>query len=456
MKGGDMTPQAYFRVFLRWWWLFVLGVVLGVGGAYAVQVLMGPLMMGSLELYSVTANVTVGVEVQGWEQDETELDLAGDLVPTYAELVTRSPITDQVIEILDLPISTNELATYYLEVEQPEKTQLIEITGKYPDAQIAASIANEAARQLQLASPTRPRGLVKIVSFAKVPDKPETEPYLLIGLGALVGLLLALGVILLIEFALDRPYTPEWAETRIDLPCLGCFRHKYTPGRPGRLDINDRLTTTLSEPTWQVVLAVLDRATNSSAATMQRGLSIVVTSPEPRESKVGVAVSLATAAAASGRRTILVDADVRRSRWTRSSELQRWFKLEQPEGVTTLAQNEYTSEGAQALLMPLMDSVISELSILPAGPHPDQDGLLVLDVFWQTLLADLCGRADLVVVNGPAIKAAPEIMPLITNADGVLVTMDLGKTRAPKVNEAEDILAKAGAKTLGLIINTQN
>jgi len=451
-----MTPQAYFRVLLRWWWLFVLSVGLGIVAGYATQVFLGPLMMGSLEMYSATANVTVGIEIQGWEQSETDLDLAESLVPTYAELAQRSPIVDQVIEILDLPISANELTMYYLEVVQPEKTQLIEITGKYPDPQIAASIANETARQLQLSSPTRPRGLVQIVSFANVPDKPETEPYLLIGLGAMVGLLLALGMVLLIEFALDRPYTPEWAETRIDLPCLGCFRHKHTPGRPGRLGINDNLATTLSEPTWRVVLATLDRATNSSAAAMQRGLSIVVTGPEPRESKAGVAVSLAAAAAVGGRRTILVDADVRRSRWKRFSDLQRWFKLEQQEGVTTLAQNGYTREGAQALLVPLMDNVISELSILPAGPHPDQDEQLVLDVFWQTLLADLCGQADLVVVNGPVIKAAPEIMPLIANADGVLVTMDLGKTRAPKVNEAEDILAKAGAKTLGLVINTQN
>jgi len=361
-----------------------------------------------------------------------------------------------VVEVLALPISAGRLASHHLEIEQPERTQLLEITGKYPDAQIAASIANETARQLQLSSPTRPRGLVQIVSFAKVPDKPDIEPYLFMGLGATVGLLLALGMILLIEFALDRPYTPEWAETRIDLPCLGCFRHKHTPGRPGRLGINDNLAITLSEPTWRVVLATLDRATNNSMAATQRSLSIVVTSPEPRKSKAGAAVSLAAAAAASGRRTILVDADVQRSRLKRSSELQRWFKLEQHKGVTTLAQNGYSSEGAQALLVPLMDSLISGLSILPAGPRPDQGGQLVLDVFWQALLADLWGQADLVVVNGPAIKAAPEIMPLIANADGVLVTMDLGKTRAPKVNEVEDMLAKAGAKTIGLVINTRS
>jgi len=418
--------------------------------------LLGPLAPGSLEIYSATATVTVGVEIEGYEQSRTDLSLAESLVPTYTELAKRPPITDQVVEVLALPISAGRLASHHLEIEQPERTQLLEITGKYPDAQIAASIANETARQLQLSSPTRPRGLVQIVSFAKVPDKPDIEPYLFMGLGATVGLLLALGMILLIEFALDRPYTPEWAETRIDLPCLGCFRHKHTPGRPGRLGINDNLAITLSEPTWRVVLATLDRATNNSMAATQRSLSIVVTSPEPRKSKAGAAVSLAAAAAASGRRTILVDADVQRSRLKRSSELQRWFKLEQHKGVTTLAQNGYSSEGAQALLVPLMDSLISGLSILPAGPRPDQGGQLVLDVFWQALLADLWGQADLVVVNGPAIKAAPEIMPLIANADGVLVTMDLGKTRAPKVNEVEDMLAKAGAKTIGLVINTRS
>jgi Mrp family chromosome partitioning ATPase len=103
-----------------------------------------------------------------------------------------------------------------------------------------------------------------------------------------------------------------------------------------------------------------------------------------------------------------------------------------------------------------MDCVLSGLSILPAGLPPDKDGQVMPDVFWEALLHDLCGQADLVVVNGPAMNAAPEIVPLVTNADGVLLTMDLGRTRAPKVKEVQDVLAKAGAKTIGLVVNTRD
>jgi capsular exopolysaccharide synthesis family protein len=442
-----MTVQAFFRIFLRWWWLFLLFLAVGLVAGYQVQVLLGTLTPGSLATYSTTATVTLGTEVQGLEQSNTDLNLAESLVPTYVELALRPPITERVVQTLGLPVSAAKLVAAHLEVVQPEKTQLIEITGKYPDPVIAAAIANETALQLQSAAPVRPTRLVQVVSMADVPESPDNGIYLLIGMAGIVGLILAAGIVLLIEFSLDRPYTPEWAASRLALPILGTARPKYTPGRSAWFGLWRRSASAVpTEPVWWAVMSTIDRLPPEEAEKeVKQGRAIVVTGPQSRESKTATAVTLAYAAAASGRKTILVDADVRRSR------LQRWFKLAERDGVTTLARNGYSGEDANKLLVP---GAIEGLSALPAGPKPvEAGGRLMHSRFWQTLLDDLRSQAELVIVNAPAIKAAPEAMVLATNADAVLVTMDLGKTKAPLVNETQDILDRAGATILGVILN---
>ncbi len=443
-----MTVQAYFRVFMRWWWLFLLGLGLGLGGGYGAQVFLGTVAPGSLESYSATATVSVGTETQGFVQGQETLDMANLVVPTYVELAKRPPITDRVVEKLGLPIASGKLASSHLEVIQPEKTQLIEITGKYPDPVTAAAIANETAVLLQEASPLRPMRLVQIVSLASVPESPDFTPYLLIGVTGVLGVLLALGLVLLIEFALDRPYTSEWAAARLQLPILGTFDGKRAPGRPTRLGQRRPGLKAPNEPVWWTVMATLDRAAefsaNGTGPKRPAGKSIVVTGGQTAESRTAAAVALATASAASGRRTILVDADVRQP------YLARWLNLAPQSGLTTLAKNGYSREDARKLLVP---GAIEGFSVLPAGPKSAEAGRLIHERFWKSLLSDLCAESDLVVVNGPAIQAAPQVMTLVTSADGIVEVVDLGQTRAPSVNETRDILGRAGATILGVVLN---
>jgi len=439
-----MTVQAYIRVLFRWWWLLLLGIALGVAAGYGAQVLLGTVALGSLESYSATAILSLGTETEGMVQDESTLSLSESLVPTYVELATRPPITNRVVERLGLPISAGKLASSHLEASQPEKTQLIEITGKYPDPVIAAAIANEAALLLQEFSPVRPMRLVQVVSLASVPESPDPDPYLLITVSGLVGLLLALGMILLTEFALDRPYTAEWAAARLELPILGTFSRKSTPGRPNWLGQKKSAATAPNDPVWWGVMATLDRATETFSGAKKHGKSIVVTGPQRTESKMAAAMALASAAAASGKRTILVDADVR------GANLGSWLNLTKNYGLSTLALNGYSGEGVKDLLVP---AATAGYSVLPAGPRTSESGKLTREGFWQSLLADLSNQADLIIINGPAIDSAPEVMALAASADGMLEVMDLGKTRAPLVNETKELLDRAGVTILGVVLN---
>lgn len=436
-----MTIQAILRVVVRWWWLFLIGIALGLLGGYAAQVSFGAFEWGTFRTYSATATVSVGTEVQGLDQSNSELNLANSLVPTYVELARRPPITDRVVNNLNLTFSAGELVSAHLTVEQPERTQLIQITGKHWDAATAAAIANETALQLQQSAPIRPTRLIQTVSMAEVPMSFDASVYLLIGLGAVAGFLLALGLVLLIEFAFDRPYTLEWATSRFNLPILGTFSRRQTPGRPrlfGLLRGPDRVP---NEAVWWAVMSSVDRAAGDNP---QRGRSVVVTSPRATDSKTAAAVSLAATAAASGRKTILVDADIRQSR------LRKWYGLGVQQGVSTLATNGYEEEEVGTLLV---SDVLTGVTVLPAGPKLTGRSHISEDRFWRHMIDDLTSQADFVVINAPSMKVVPEVMPLVTKVDGVLETADLGRTTAPQINETQGVLDRAGAKVLGVIIN---
>lgn len=438
-----MTIQALFRVLLRWWWFLLLGAALGLAAGYLLLIRSGTVSSSSLETYSATATVSIGTEVQGLDQSNQDLGLAESLVSTYLELAKRPPITQRVVRSLDLPFSASTLGNTFLEISQPEKTQLIEITGKHADPETAAAIANSTAQELQASAPTRPTRLIQLVSAAEVPQNPSTEPYLLLGIATLAGLFLSIGPVLIVEFALDRPYTPEWAANRINLPILGIAKRKDAPGRPSWLGLHHRAICVPSEPVWWTVMTTLERATDDPDEFEAQGKSIVVTAPKSKGNKTAAAVTLAHAAAGSGKQTILVDADVRHAGF------RSWFSLGDRDGVANLAVDGYDSEELKKLLVP---GAIDGLVILPAGPKPAELEKLVKTKFWHMLLHDLSQQADLVVVNVPALNAAPEATVLSTIADGVLITMDLGKTRAPQINEIQDVLDKSGATVLGAVL----
>jgi Mrp family chromosome partitioning ATPase len=198
-------------------------------------------------------------------------------------------------------------------------------------------------------------------------------------------------------------------------------------------------------------MATLDRAVNNPEAPNQptesyirKGKSIVVTSTQRDKGKSAGAVALAQAAAMSGRRTILVDADLE------ESTLDDWLDLDSKDGLTSLTQNSHIAHEIEKLLV---HGPVDDLSVLPAGRHLAKNPRIAHDSFWRYILDLLCQFAELIIINAPPIKSVPEAMPMATNSDVVLEFVALGKTPAWEVNECNDLLEKAGSKILGVVVH---
>ena len=170
---------------------------------------------------------------------------------------------------------------------------------------------------------------------------------------------------------------------------------------------------------------------------------VIVTSITGAEGKTATAYNLAIAAALAGRRTLIIEGDLRNS--SKAEEI----------GVTPDPKSfeepllYYGAKGKSIRLVP----DIENLSILPSpGPHK-QAAALIESSELQLILKDSRGRFDLVVVDTPSLSSCNDALLLEELADGIVMVTRPAITRSSLLNEAIDQLTEAEVKIVGAVIN---
>lgn len=130
------TVSTMFRALLKWWWLIVVAVALGVGAGFFVRT-------EQPDIYASKATVLIG-------QDVREGNFAGpnySLTQAYSVLVRRATVLQPAIDSLQLGI-TPEVLNTMMDVGMNLQASLLEITINDTDPERAALIANRIAQEL--------------------------------------------------------------------------------------------------------------------------------------------------------------------------------------------------------------------------------------------------------------------------------------------------------------------
>jgi capsular exopolysaccharide synthesis family protein len=170
---------------------------------------------------------------------------------------------------------------------------------------------------------------------------------------------------------------------------------------------------------------------------------VIITSIANGEGKTLTAYNLAIAAALAGRRTLLIEADLRSPSQATAIQV-----LPDPE-----AQREpLLYYGARSKSIRLAPS-IENLSILPS-PGPQRQAAAILESSeLQLLLKDARGRFDMVAIDTPSLSCCNDALLLEPLTDGLIVVTQPGITRSSLLNEALDQLAEAEVSILGAVID---
>ena len=197
---------------------------------------------------------------------------------------------------------------------------------------------------------------------------------------------------------------------------------------------------TITDPRSPAAEAYRTLRTNLSFFSLDQPIhALVVTSPAAGEGKSAAVANLAVTMAQSGRRTILVDCDLRRP------SLHEQFGLAMTPGLTNLVL-----EGLSEL--PLQPTGVENLWLLSSGPTPPNPADFLGASRMDRVLAQLSEAADIVLFDAPPVVAAADAAILGAKADGVLLVIQAGRTRRDQSERARELLEQAKVRIVGVAL----
>jgi non-specific protein-tyrosine kinase len=200
---------------------------------------------------------------------------------------------------------------------------------------------------------------------------------------------------------------------------------------------------TLTDPRSAAAEAYRKLRTNLTFTALDRPLeTLLVTSAATGEDKSTVLANLAVSMAQGERRTILVDADLRRP------ALHEIFGVSNERGLTTMMVEEAAMEAP-----PLLPVGVDNLWLVPSGPLPPNPADLLGSSRMEAALAALKARADVVLLDAPPVIAVTDTAVLSTKVDGVLIVVSAGRTRREHALQAKELLERVHARVLGAVLN---
>jgi capsular exopolysaccharide synthesis family protein len=169
--------------------------------------------------------------------------------------------------------------------------------------------------------------------------------------------------------------------------------------------------------------------------------SLLVTSSAPAEGKSTTAANLAMAHAQQGRRTLLIDGDLRRP------SIHRRFDLSATVGLSNVLTN-----GTPWRDVLLKKEELPLLDILPVGP-PSRRAADLVGAGLVAILEQASAEYDLVVLDSPPLLGFPEPLQMAAAVDGVIVVAVAGRTNRKALGSAVNTLKRLRANIVGVVLN---
>jgi capsular exopolysaccharide synthesis family protein len=258
---------------------------------------------------------------------------------------------------------------------------------------------------------------------------------------------------LVLERLDTRLRTKEEAEEHFSLPVLAEIprlsrlrrrrQGAFTP-RSAATDAFVLLATTLLrrlEP---------QRGENNGEASVEseRDLAnaILVTSPGPGDGKTTVAANLAAGFSEMGSRALVMSCDFRHP------------QVHQLLGVSNihgLSDAIHSANGKPVLDRRVLEGKLGDLDleVVPSGPPPNHPGELLSSEVMRRALLEARRRADVVILDSPALLAASDATLLFPEVDAVLVVARAGHTTERDARRTHQLLSRLKVPEAGVALN---
>jgi capsular exopolysaccharide synthesis family protein len=312
-----------------------------------------------------------------------------------------------------------------------------EMVNKVKLAENLRSLVNEL--DIQVRKARIEKGSPPRVSRYGVAMPPEstgaTRKYAMVGLsGIAVFGLVGLGIAFM-EFQSRRITCPSDLRSGLGIRVVGSLPSMSRPGRKALAAVNGDLSSLLVESIDTVRTNLL----HSAASEPMR--VVMITSALDREGKTTVASQLAASLARGGRRTLLIDGDLRRP------SAHRLFELPLEPGLCEVLRTEADLDDV------IRPTRIAGLWMIAAGQY-DLESIQALSKEGAKDFFDMLrSRFDFIIVDAAPVLSIADSSMLGQLVDAAVLCVMRDVSQAAKVYEASEQLHSVGVEVLGAVLN---
>lgn len=285
-------------------------------------------------------------------------------------------------------------------------------------------------------------GAVKLVDLADIAEGPINKPLnapvaLIFGMlsSLFIGVLLILGLNYLDNSVKDA----EDARVRLKQPLIGeiprVSQAANSMSLPAIHQDHGMDISPFGEAYRLLRTAFIFRCRESDVKV------VAMFSPRPHEGRSTAVINLAASLAMSGRRVLLVDADLR------EPVLHKVFSISNEKGLSSILVGKDTLAGS------IRKTAVDSLYLLPSGPLPANPSELLGGEKMNRLMADLREQGEFVLFDTPASLPFTDSTLLASLADGALEIIGAGRSSLDDHLLAAEQLSMVGTPIVGMLIN---
>lgn len=279
--------------------------------------------------------------------------------------------------------------------------------------------------------------VVDTAVVSTIPVRPNKSQIILVAfvLGLMIG---AMGAVLLDR--MDNTIKgSESAEIKLQQPVLAVL-----PALTGEA-LENVATLFLREPNSHHAEAIRTARTGIQLSDVdQRHRLIMVTSSVPAEGKTSTSINLALALAQT-KRTLLIDADMRRPqvgvRLGMAANAKGLSNL--VTGSSTLKECVHQIEG-------------SSLLVMPSGDVPPNPLDLLVSQRFKDVLRHLQPQLDFIIIDTPPVELVSDAVAVAPMMTSTIYVVRATETPVPVIRKGLSRLQRGGANIMGVIVNGLN
>jgi tyrosine-protein kinase Etk/Wzc len=289
-------------------------------------------------------------------------------------------------------------------------------------------------------------GNVHVIDYAAIPSEPVggSKP-LVASVYLLWGLLLGTGFALARKFLFGVVEDPDVIETQLGLPVYAVVPHSTKQKkivrkgpRRGRKhavlsakDVKDVAVESLrSLRTW-LYFATLGSKNNV----------LLITGPGPGVGKSFLSVNFGAVLASAGKRTVVIDADLRKG------HLHEYFGLPRQNGLSDAIAGDVDARQA------IHETAIEGLFILPTGSLPPNPSELLLNERLASILGEISAEFDHVIIDSPPVLAVTDAAILGRLAGAALLVVKANTHPLREIEQTVKRLRQVDVDLKGVVFN---